>query len=253
MKIVTLTNNVKILDLFLQGVEDKSQVIVGLDNVIPEKEYGCQLIDISALCDEFLSKFTTFKKCILINHLIEQGHRQFLHCDDDCAILKPVNLDNTRLKPAPRRYKNETFLGKIFDCKEHRYIAGNFVFNLSEKEAELYLSMFSDFVAKMREHPYLFFPQKNDNFNHIRDRYANKHYLDVPCLDNFFAEIEKIEDREFVTTFYDIGRISLQGFKEYLLETELNCSILHFNSGRDKIKYMELFYEVMSEKSAGQE
>ena len=246
--IVTLSKDLRILDLFLQSVEDKSKVIVGVDNNAVmsniDKQYDCQLIGIDEIYnDPFLSKFTTFKKCILINYLLEQGKRNFLFCDDDCAILKPVSMEQTRLKPVNYIDYSSNRVAQIIGCTKHHHEAGCFVLNLSDHEANLYITMFWDFVAAMKEHEYLFFSQKDDNFMKERERGFNMFFCDTMFLNKYFGEIQKIEDENLAINLHDIHKHSLEDFELYLKINKLYCNIFHFNASKFKIQFMEFFYK----------
>ena len=250
--IVTLTKDLRILDLFLRSVEDQSQVIAGIDDskiLTVYKQYDCQIIKVNEIYnDPFLSLFTTFKKCILINHLIEKGHRNFLFCDDDCIILKSVNLEKTRVRSAITVDFTQIPIGKIFDQKRLRYESGHFVLNLSENEAQLYIDTFYQFVALMREHAYLFFPQEEDNFKLVRECAFNMWVIDGVFLNQFFDQISKIEDYGMALTLTDIKAKRLSCFELYLKQHELDCPILHFDTPVDKNKFMQLFYDIKTTK-----
>ena len=60
-----------------------------------------------------------------MNHLIEQGHRNFLFSDDDCIILKPVSMEKTRLRPIDYIDFSNRRAAQIMGCQGLRYSMKN--------------------------------------------------------------------------------------------------------------------------------
>jgi hypothetical protein len=92
--------------------------------------------------DEFFLKFGTFKKCILIKYLLEQGYRNILFVDDDSIIINPVNFKQTRVKPVCHIELSYSEAAKAVGCTAHNYEAAVFVLDLSEDEVKIYVNMF---------------------------------------------------------------------------------------------------------------
>ena len=247
--IVTLTKDLTILNLFLKSIptDQHKDVIVGYDgNIlkIPD-DYKCQFIDVDEFCDEFFFKFTTFKKCILIKHLLEQGHRKFLFCDDDSIIIRPVDhLIHTTVKPIKHVDFSCSEAANAVGFREHHYEAAAFYLSLNEYEKGLYMTMFDEFVKKLKENSHLFLTQNEDINQHNNEiRFAN-FFSDTMFLNMFLDEIFNIKYDLLVTNYCDL---LLQGFASYfekwLKKTVLRCNILHF-SGAPKREFMELYYKV---------
>ena len=247
--IVTLTKDLNILNLFLKSIPEEyhEQVIVGYDDNIRKiyGDYKCKFINIDDFCDDFFFRFTTFKKCILIKHLLEQGYRNFLFCDDDAIMIQPVDFAHTRVKPINHVDFSCSNTAKIFGFFEHRYEAAAFVLKLSEEDVSIYMDMFNDFVSKLKEYRHLFLAEnKEEDTEEDTEKRFHNFFSDTMFLNMFFDKITKVVDEKLVVNYCDLKlQMFTSYFENYLKNNTLTCNILHF-SGAPKRSFMELYYKV---------
>ena len=250
--IVTLTKDLNLLNLFLMSIneDEHENIIVGYDNKLRalSGDYKCKFINVDEFCDDFFLKFTTFKKCILIKHLLEQGYRNFLFVDDDSIFIKPINFDQTRVKPVRHVDFSCSEAAMVLGCTEHCYEAAGFVLNLSEEETKIYMEMFDSFVVKLKKNRHLFLCENERINEKNREIKFSNFFSDTMFLNMFFKKINRIEDKDLIVNYCDL---SLHGFvsffENYLRNNKLEFNILHF-SGAPKLKYMNLYYNIKREK-----